>query len=670
MAAPAHPAPCGAFATHIGGSAEQQDRAIILTLPDGTILSAVADGHGTHGARVAQWAVDWVAAHPEAPLNAATFASIDEHIRAQLLAHLTTTGVAHMTFGKGIYRPGFYGSRGLPIRGGTTLSIALVSPDGHVAAAHVGDSDIHVFDDGDAEGGPSSSAGWLDPSSLRTQGVSLMADHTPTSKAEFDRIRALHPGAKFTMDAAAIGFPKAYDRPVWTKAADGTFELNPLGPFMNTDVRESWGSYLHASDDSEGLAMTRALGDFNLQLLAGVITEPHCQELPALLPSDAGPVPPIDPAAAGGHGSSERVVVNASDGFWDIVHYAEAAEVIWRPENRGDATATAAALLALGKAKTLERLGAPGDNITVSVIRVLAPRPAPAAAAVAAPAPAPAVGGAGAAPAALLQPEPREAQHGAHLAADAEPVPGFVAPAQLPGGDSLKDPALWEAAVQRYNPADDDDCMPLGHSANNLQIAEGQDSMIRGGAVPGTGFWYHGRGSTQRIIYRSLDGRYWDIVYRRFGPSSEAGGFIPSGSAGKGAEDVPEQLWRIAGVRPWYHSPLGPALPVAAPAPPPEPEPALPAVAVAAPPPVGGAGAPAEAEADDEGPYATKEIRPCGCPMSLFINPNPPAALEVMNPLVSGREGPKNGRTASETLHGMMVRSGECKRLDWPKKPP
>jgi hypothetical protein len=97
---------------------------------------------------------------------------------------------------------------------------------------------------------------------------------------------------------------------------------------------------------------------------------------------------------------------------------------------------------------------------------------------------------------------------------------------------------------------------------------------------------------------------------------------------------VPEARWRIAGVRPWYSSPLGPALPtVAAPPPPPEP--------------VGGAGA-APAEADEaEGPYATKELLPCGCPLSAFINP-------------------KNGRTASMTLHGMM----DCKRLDWPKKPP
>ena len=547
-----------ASATDIGGSAEQQDRAIVLTLPDhGAVLSVVADGHGAHGGRIAQWAVDWVAEHPTAPLNAATFALIDDHIRTQLLAHLTATGAAHMTFGKGIYRPGFYGMRGLPIRGGTTLSIALVLPDGTVHAAHVGDSDIHVFTEHD-EG----------------EGVSLMGDHTPTNRAEYDRIRALHPGAQFVMEASAVGLPAWQNRPVWTKTAGGTYELNPLGPFMHTDVRESWGSYLRTADDSEGLAMTRALGDFNLQLLAGVSTEPHSQTLAALPPSAAGP--------------RERVVVNASDGFWDIVHRMEAAEVIWQAENRGDPAATAAALLALAKAKTLERLGAPGDNITVSVIRVLAPRPAVAAAAA-----------------------PEGVRGGAGAGAGAAPAP------EREAGDSLMDPALWEAAVQRYNPGDEH-ALPLGHSANNRQIAEGQEEMAESGAVPGTGFWYFGKGSTQKIIYRSLDGRYWDITYRRFG------------------EDAPDHTarWRIAGAQPWYHSPFGPALPEALPA-------------VAAPPPVGGAGADAEA---DDGPFATKEIRPCGCPQSLFINP-------------------KNGRTASETLHGMLVSYGQCKRLDWPKKP-
>jgi len=475
-----------AFATHIGGSAEQQDRAAVLALPDGSIMSVVADGHGPHGARVAQWAVNWIttadglSALLTSDSVAATWAAIDDHIHARLLAHLMATGVSHMTFGKGIYRRGLYGARGPPIRGGTTLSIALVRPDGHVTAAHVGDSDIHVFTEGD------------------TAGQSLMGDHTVTSRAEFDRIRALHPGAQFVMEAAAVGYPKSYDRPVWVAGADGTFELNPLGPFFSTDVRDGWGGYLRAADESEGIAMTRALGDFNLQLLAGVSTVPHYQELPALPP---------------GHGSSERVVVNASDGFWDIVHYAEVAEVIWQPENRMNPAATAAALLELAKAKAIERLGALGDNITVSVIRVLA-----------------------ATEVAVAAPAPEEAV--------APPLP------QEPG-DSLKDPAVWEAAIQRYSSADEDG-IPLGHTANNMEKAEGQEKMVRSGAVPGTGFWYFGRNSTQRIIYRSLDGRYWDIVYRRFTEDEP----LPGARA-----DLPERLWRIAGVRPWFSSPHGPALP-------------------------------------------------------------------------------------------------------------
>jgi hypothetical protein len=115
-------------------------------------------------------------------------------------------------------------------------------------------------------------------------------------------------------------------------------------------------------------------------------------------------------------------------------------------------------------------------------------------------------------------------------------------PVQLPGGDSLLDSALWEAAVQRYNPMDS---IALGHSPNVMQQAEGQDEMARSGAVPGTGFWYFGRGSTQKIIYRSLDGRYWDITYRRF------------------EEDVPDLTarWRLTSVEPWYHSSHGPDLP-------------------------------------------------------------------------------------------------------------
>jgi serine/threonine protein phosphatase PrpC len=447
-----------AMATDIGGSAEQQDRGIIQTLPDGSFLAAVADGHGPHGGRAAQCAMDWIAEHATMPIgDAATFHAIDEHIHAQLLAHLTASGTPHMRFGRGIYTPGYFGTRGLPIRGGTTLSVVHVGADGAVRAAHVGDSDIHVFDD-PAHGGS-------------VEGVSLTGDHTPTSKTEYERIHDSHPGAEFICSASVMGLGSMYDRKVWTATAAAAAELNPAGPFSFSDVRGGWASYLRTSDDSEGLAMTRALGDFNLQLLGGVSTVPHCQELPALVP------PPH------GSGPAERVVVVASDGFWDIVHYAEAAEVIWRAENRDSAVA-AAALMELAKAKTLERLGAPGDNITVSVIRV------------------------------SVEPEAESA----------------------PEAHSLDDPALWEAAVTGVLPClRPEDAHPIGYTPNGRQTIEGEQMLIATGAHPGTGVLYFGRGYTQCVLYRALDGTYWDIIYRRDPTNADAN-------------------WRILGVNYWNKS--------------------------------------------------------------------------------------------------------------------
>ena len=88
------------------------------------------------------------------------------------------------------------------------------------------------------------------------------------------------------------------------------------------------------------------------------------------------------------------------------------------------------------------------------------------------------------------------------------------------------------------------DSIPLSHTPNGHQQAEGQDEMVRSGAVPGTGFWYFGRGSTMKLIYRSLDGRYWDITYRLRSPSPN-----------------PWVCWRLTTVEPWYHSSHGTALP-------------------------------------------------------------------------------------------------------------
>lgn len=78
---------------------------------------------------------------------------------------------------------------------------------------------------------------------------------------------------------------------------------------------------------------------------------------------------------------------------------------------------------------------------------------------------------------------------------------------------SAEECALWESAVTGTLP---DVVMGYadGHTANCVQQRNAEEGMIRSGAKPGTGIHYFGRASTMRVIYRALNGSYWDIVYR------------------------------------------------------------------------------------------------------------------------------------------------------------
>jgi len=315
-----------ASATDLGGYAENQDRAFFT--PDG--FAGVCDGHGVYGAFFAQWTMEWLSAHPDAELNAATFAVIDEHLRERFAAHLTSKGVPFMIEEGAFYRMSY----GFPLdslRGGTTTTVTRINAtDGSAIVAHIGDSELRVFDRGD-------------PAST---GHGVCADHSASSVEEYMRIKSSHPGADFVFDKARSYQP---DRKVFVTTPAGETVINPAGPYKICDVRQSPGAYLRAVT-GEMLAMTRAHGDFELKRHAGVTAEPHCQT-----------VPPI-PAE-----TTERVIVLASDGFWDILHYEEVSEKLWSVESVED---MAAALMALAKEKTIERLGAPSDNITIVVMNI------------------------------------------------------------------------------------------------------------------------------------------------------------------------------------------------------------------------------------------------------------------------------------------------------------
>jgi serine/threonine protein phosphatase PrpC len=330
-----------ASATDIGASRTNQDRFYTTTLAERHTTCAVFDGHGTYGEEVAMWCVEFLAAAEEKPLDSALFSALNENIRERLRAHVAAkslTGLNVYERQEGLYNTG----SNTPIRGGTTASILRIDHmTGAITCASVGDSDVRVYD--------------LDTDD---EGVSLMADHTPTNPAEYERVLAFcaahdRPTPYFIFDNQG-GRLSAERRPVFVRPAD-TWELNPAGGFFHCDIRESWGAYFHSPTLDEGIAMTRAIGDFHMARF-GLSHEPHV----------VTGLPP-----------RKQAVICASDGFWDFVTYSEVRGAL-RTVEGDDAEAATAALMELAKERTRAALeGSLGDNITVTVTFVTVTPPPP-----------------------------------------------------------------------------------------------------------------------------------------------------------------------------------------------------------------------------------------------------------------------------------------------------
>lgn len=329
-----------AVATDKGGCPYNQDRGFVNPATDSI---GVFDGHGEFGHDAARRAAEVFstagAADPYHELFAAAEAAVTDSIR--------TAVALPMEEGGAYYRRGAFGARGAPVRGGTTASVVRVSPiNGAVSVANVGDSDVVLFDSD------------TDP------GTSLIADHSCTSHSEWLRVHASHPKTRFAFQGPS-GYP---ERPVWLEsyvlpiaeeaswkpnAADCSWTLHSGGGFQYCDVRGSWATYLHAADNSESLAMTRALGDLNLKR-HGVSSEPAIQEAAAPLPG------------------TTRVIVIGSDGLWDPLQYEEVRAIVRRPEFLGarDADGATAALMAYAKERAPKLMGPGYDNIACAVVYV------------------------------------------------------------------------------------------------------------------------------------------------------------------------------------------------------------------------------------------------------------------------------------------------------------
>lgn len=265
-------------------------------------IFAVADGHGGRGKAVAETVCATVAAHGIALGFNELFAAADSAVEALILASATyTTG------------------------GGTTASVLKIDADGTCRVAHVGDSEVRVFDEDEGDG------------------VALTQDHSTLSLAEFQRVRASHGTANFLFQNGPYT-----QRPVFTET-DGIWALNPLGGFSYCNVRSEWSAYLVSADKSK-LAMTRAIGDFHMRD-AGVISTP---EVVTVAPHTAG----------------IRAIVMASDGLWDVMHYSEVCAIVRHPECIGNAMVAAERLMDVTLVRGARLFGAGLDNITVIVIYV------------------------------------------------------------------------------------------------------------------------------------------------------------------------------------------------------------------------------------------------------------------------------------------------------------
>jgi serine/threonine protein phosphatase PrpC len=347
-------------ATHMGSYRYNQDR--VIATP--TFL-AVADGHGPqpYGERIAEWTREFLLVPEHQTLSfPELFDRLEKHIHSQFRTLLRTKPFIEID-------GAFYDPYSLSAyRGGTTLTVVRIDPDTHaISAAHAGDSDARYYDfplvsEEATETGPKELTATADPTAAGPKeteaeaGVSLTpADHSPTSIDEYRAVMSRYearatvaPGVR--LHAPEFIFESPYNPrlrpPVFVKSTEtNDLILNPSGGLSYATVRGDWGAYVAAG--GECLAMTRAIGDFNLKRY-GLTHEPSVHD--------------VEPPPA----NTRRVIIAASDGLWDVCQYAEVGEVV-RAHLSAGPKAVADALVALAIVLSIKRFGDPNDNISVAV---------------------------------------------------------------------------------------------------------------------------------------------------------------------------------------------------------------------------------------------------------------------------------------------------------------
>jgi len=285
--------------TSIGGYSQRENQDAFLVSDR---LFCVADGHAGCGKAVAEIMCATVAAKADTLGFVELFAAADTAAEA----HISATST---------YRDG----------GGTTASVLKIDADGTCRVAHVGDSEVRIFDEDTGDG------------------TTLTLDHSVLSLAEFHRVRATHGRANFLFQNGPYT-----ERPVFVET-EGEWKLNPLGGYSYCNVRSDWSAYI-VSRDLRKLAMTRAIGDFDMR--------------------DSGVISTPDVVVAAPHAAGIRAIVLATDGLWDAMHYSEVCALVRNPEYIGNAEVAAERLLAACLVKGSRLFGGSQDNVAVIVIYI------------------------------------------------------------------------------------------------------------------------------------------------------------------------------------------------------------------------------------------------------------------------------------------------------------
>ena len=293
--------------THIGGSNNKENQDCFFLKKD---LFGVLDGHGNNGGKMA------ITACKEFEKSSVemTFTEMFKNAERKIKKLLPNTGKIPLKFG------------------GTTASIIKIMKNGGCKLGHVGDSEVRYYD------------------SEKNKSL-LSEDHSVFNFNEFKRILSTPEPANFYF--ATSNKEQDNRRPIFVTNDNINWSLNPLGGYFYCNVNREWAGYVY-TPKGEGLAVTRALGDFTMKKY-GIISEPSIVNL---LPPKIG---------------STRAIVMGSDGMWDVMHDSKIYDIVRHPEIIGNASMATRCIMESTIRETEKVNGNNGDNITVVVIYITIP---------------------------------------------------------------------------------------------------------------------------------------------------------------------------------------------------------------------------------------------------------------------------------------------------------